>query len=78
MYFDKCTSSEGFVGVRFPGYSGSTTFDACDDGQAAVGKYADTSFVFTAQATSEQLRFEFLVGSTNAVIRLDNIAVTAN
>ena len=77
VYFDKCTQSEGFVGVRFPGYSGGTTFDACDDGQAAVGKYADTSFVFTAGATTEQLRFEFVVGEPNAVVRLDNIALTA-
>ena len=76
VYFDKCTTSEGFVGTRFPGYSGGFTYDACDNGQAAVGKYADTSFVFKAGATTEQLRFEFVVGSPNAVIRLDNIAVT--
>ena len=78
VYFNQCTSTEGFVGVRFPGYSGSYTFDSCDDGQAAVGKYADTSFTFTAGATSEQLRFEFIVDEPNAIIRLDNIAVTAS
>lgn len=76
VYFDKCTQSEGFVGVRFPNYSGGFTFDSCDQGQAAVGKYADASFGFTAEATAEQLRFEFVVQEPNAVIRLDNIAVT--
>ena len=52
------------------------TFDARDQGQAAVGKYADVSFGFTAVASPENLRFEFLVGEPNAVVRLDNVAIT--
>ena len=75
-YFDKCTGSEGFIGIMIQGQP-IATYDSCDYQQAAVGKYADASLVFTAGATSQQLKFEFLVGETNAVIRLDNIAVTA-
>ena len=77
LYFDKCTGSEGFVGVRFPNNQGSFTYDACDFGGAAVGKYATASFTFTAGAPAEQIRFEFIVGEPNAVIRLDNIVVSA-
>ena len=52
------------------------TFDARDQGQVAVGKYADVSFGFTAVASPENSRFEFLVGEPNAVVRLDNVAIT--
>lgn len=75
VYFDKCTQREGFVGVML-NHQPVFTFDSCDDGQQAVGNFYRVTVPFTAAANPENVRLEFLVGEPNAVIKLDNVAVT--
>ena len=67
-YFDKCTGSEGFVGVML-NHQPVYTVDACDFG---AGDFKTNTVAFTAAANPENLRFEFLVGETDAVVKLDN------
>ena len=76
LFFSACTQTFGFVGITLSNHQAVTTFDACDYGQAAVGKFYATSLSFTATATSANLRFEFIIGQPSALIRLDNIAIT--
>ena len=45
------------------------TTDACDYG---AGAFKDNSFDFTATANPTNVRFEFLVGNTDAVVKIDN------
>ena len=53
------------------------TFDSCDQGQQAVGKfYRVTLPPFTASANPENVRFEFLIGEPDAVVKLDNVVIT--
>ena len=70
-YFDKCTQSEGFVGVmisRQPVY----TIDACDHG---AGLFTDNTLTFTAASNPLNLRFEFIIGENPAVVKIDNVVV---
>ncbi|KAI4185190.1 MAG: hypothetical protein L6R41_004276 [Letrouitia leprolyta] len=70
-YFDKCTGDEGFIGVKInnqPVY----TVDACD-GPAAT--FNDNLVQFFAPADgSTNVRFEFLIGTTPAVVKIDNVS----
>ncbi|KAL9610019.1 MAG: hypothetical protein Q9167_005261 [Letrouitia subvulpina] len=69
-YFDKCTQSEGFVGVKLnnqPVY----TVDACDNG---AGAFKDNLVQFFATG-SNNLRFEFLIGENPATVKIDNVSV---
>ena len=75
VFFDQCTQDTGFVGVRVGAQAG-LTFDACDRNLAAVGKFYQVELLFTADAATESLRFEFLVGRPGTVIKLDNVAIT--
>ncbi len=52
------------------------SFDSWDNGQATISKYAKKTIIFIT-ALRERLRFQFLVDEVDAVIRLDDIAVTA-
>ena len=67
-YFDKCTGSEGFVGVML-NHQPVYTVDACDFG---AGYYNDNTVAFLATVSPFNLRFEFLVGEPDAVVRIDN------
>ncbi|KAL8715213.1 MAG: hypothetical protein Q9220_001171 [cf. Caloplaca sp. 1 TL-2023] len=70
-YFDKCTGSEGFVGVKInqiPIY----TVDACD---ADAGTFHDNAAQFTASTNPENLRFEFIIGENPATVKIDNVVV---
>lgn len=67
-YFDKCTTSEGFVGVMLnnaPIY----TVDACDLG---AGAFETNTVNFTATVSPVNLMFQFEIGETNAVVKIDN------
>ncbi|CAF9937432.1 MAG: hypothetical protein HETSPECPRED_000537 [Heterodermia speciosa] len=75
LFFDACTSNTGFVGVRI-GSQGGLTYDACDSGQAAVGKFFQYQLPFTADAATESLRFEFIINRPGAVVKIDNVAIT--
>lgn len=78
LWFNKCDPSFGFVGVNLNHHAVST-FDSCDDGQAAVGKWLTvTNGPFTAVANTENLKFEFVIGlqDLGGYIRLDNVAIT--
>jgi len=75
VYFSTCTTTFGFVGIML-NHQAVSTFDACDYGQAAVGKFYHTSISFTATANPTNLRFEFVIGQPSAIVRLDNIAIT--
>ena len=71
-YFGACEPQYGFVGVMPTG----STFDACDRGQAAVGKFFPVDAgQFTASATVQELRFDFVIGIRPAVVKIDNVAV---
>ncbi|CAF9931226.1 hypothetical protein IMSHALPRED_008565 [Imshaugia aleurites] len=68
-YFDAC--GDGFVGVKLnqaPVY----TVDACDYG---AGAFEDNTVNFTATVSPTNLRFEFEVSETTAVVKIDNVAV---
>ena len=67
-YFDKCDGSEGFVGLMVNHQPVQTT-DACDYG---AGEFKSNSYDFTATVNPTNLRFEFLVGDTDAVVKIDN------
>lgn len=74
VFFDACTQDTGFLGTMInhvPVY----TYDACDFGLAAVGKFAPVSIPFTATAATEEVRLEFLIGRPGAVVNVDNVAV---
>lgn len=70
-YFDKCTQSEGFVGVMI-NRAAVYTVDACDKG---AGAFKDNLFQFTASADQTNLRFEFLTDENAAVFKIDNVSV---
>ena len=70
-YFDKRTPNEGFVGARV-GNDAGYTVDACDFG---AGAYKDNRVVFTASASSEELRFDIEVLERDAVVKIDNVVV---
>ena len=69
-YFDTCTSttSTGFVGVML-NHAPVYTVDACDYG---AGAFKDNTVSFTATVSPWNLRFEFEVGETTAVVKIDN------
>ena len=67
-YFDKCDGSEGFVGLMVNHQPVQTT-DACDFG---AGEFKSISYDFTATVNPTNLRFEFIVGDTDAVVKIDN------
>ncbi|KAL8724270.1 MAG: hypothetical protein Q9166_008040 [cf. Caloplaca sp. 2 TL-2023] len=70
-FFDKCTQSEGFVGVmlnRSPVY----TVDACDFG---AGAFKDNTVTFTPTVSPYNLRFEFIIGENPAQVKIDNVVV---
>ena len=67
-YFDKCTGSEGFVGVMV-NHAPVYTVDACDFG---AGAFETNTVSFTASVSPTNLRFEFLVGEDPAVVKIDN------
>lgn len=72
VYFGGCEQQYGFVGVMPTGY----TFDACDRNAAAVGKFYPVSAgTFTASATVQELRFDFVIGVRPAFVKIDNVAV---
>lgn len=60
--------SEGFVGVML-NHAPVFTVDACDFGR---GAYRDNTVNFTATVSPWNLRFEFEVGETSAVVKIDN------
>ncbi|KAL8636525.1 MAG: hypothetical protein Q9228_006085 [Teloschistes exilis] len=68
-YFDKCTGNEGFVGVKVNGQP-VYTVDACD---GTAGVFNDNLVQFFASSDSTNVRFEFLVGENNAVVKIDNV-----
>ncbi|KAL8737746.1 MAG: hypothetical protein Q9181_001374 [Wetmoreana brouardii] len=73
-FFDKCTQSEGFVGVMInsqPVY----TVDACDHG---AGLFTDNTVEFTAPADQTNLRFEFLTHENLATVKIDNVEALQN
>lgn len=70
-YFDKCTPSEGFVGVML-NHEPVYTVDACDHG---AGAFTDNTVSFTAAAAAANLRFEFIIGENPAVVKIDNVVV---
>ena len=75
-YFDKCTTQEGFIGVKI-NQQPVFTFDACDQGQQAVGKFFRVTVPsFTATSPTENIRFEFLTGEAREVVKLDNVIIT--
>ncbi|KAL8950863.1 MAG: hypothetical protein Q9222_003117 [Ikaeria aurantiellina] len=73
-YFDKCTGSEGFVGVML-NHQPVYTVDACDFG---AGAFKDNTVTFTAAASPENLRFEFIIGENPATVKIDNVVVVAS
>lgn len=74
-YFSTCSTTFGFVGIMLNHQAGFT-FDACDYGLAAVGKFYRVSTNFTATANPTNLRFEFVIGQPSVTVKLDNIAIT--
>ena len=69
-YFPQCTGSEGFVGVKInqqPVY----TVDACDK---PAGGFQDNLVQFFATG-GDNVRFEFLVGETPTLVKIDNVSV---
>ena len=69
-YFDKCTGSEGFVGVMI-NHQPVYTVDACDN---PAGAFADNLVQFFAVG-SDNLLFQFLIGENPAVVKIDNVSV---
>ncbi|KAL9611910.1 MAG: hypothetical protein Q9167_003463 [Letrouitia subvulpina] len=73
-YFDKCTGGEGFVGVML-NHEPEYTVDACDRYPSNVGAFGDNAITFTPDTSTENIRFEFLTGEPDAVIKIDNVVV---
>ncbi|KAI4145748.1 MAG: hypothetical protein L6R39_003710 [Caloplaca ligustica] len=71
VYFDKCTQSEGFVGVMI-NHQPVRTVDACD--APGAGFFKDANVQFTATSASTNLRFEFLIGENPATVKIDNVS----
>lgn len=69
-WFDKCTGSEGFVGVKINGQP-VYTVDACDN---PAGQYSTNLVQFFATG-GDNVRFEFLIGENPAVVKIDNVSV---
>ncbi|KAL8791025.1 MAG: hypothetical protein Q9195_006099, partial [Heterodermia aff. obscurata] len=69
-YFDKCTGSEGFIGVKINGQP-VYTVDACD---GTAGVFNSNVYQFFA-AGGDTLRFEFLIGENPATVKIDNVSV---
>lgn len=60
------------MGARLTG----ATFDACDRGQAAVGKFYDVAAgTFFASASVQGLVFDFVIRIWPAVVKVDNVVV---
>lgn len=72
-FFDACTQDTGFIGVRVAG--GGSTRDACDGGSVGVGKFATVVIPFTADARTQNIRFEFVVNRVGTVAKIDNVVV---
>ncbi|KAL8810888.1 MAG: hypothetical protein Q9200_002236 [Gallowayella weberi] len=70
-FFDKCTPSEGFVGVML-NHSPVYTVDACDFG---AGEFKDNTVTFTPSVTPFNLRFEFIIAENPAQVKIDNVIV---
>ncbi|KAL8854508.1 MAG: hypothetical protein Q9221_000779 [Calogaya cf. arnoldii] len=70
-FFDKCTQSEGFVGVML-NYSPVYTVDACDFG---AGAFKDNTVSFTPTVSPFNLRFEFIIAENPAQVKIDNVVV---
>ena len=70
-YFDKCTQSEGFVGVML-NHQPVYTVDACDFG---AGAFKDNTVYFTPTVSPFNLRFEFIIAENPAQARIDNVVV---
>ncbi|CAO1598328.1 hypothetical protein XANCAGTX0491_002097 [Xanthoria calcicola] len=70
-YFDKCTQSEGFVGVML-NHQPVYTVDACDFG---AGAFKDNTVNFTPTVSPFNLRFEFIIAENPAQARIDNVVV---
>ena len=70
-FFDKCTGSEGFIGVKINGQP-VYTVDACDK---PAGVFNDNLVQFFARPGGDTLRFEFLDGEPDAVMKIDNVSV---
>ncbi|KAI4269947.1 MAG: hypothetical protein L6R38_007279 [Xanthoria sp. 2 TBL-2021] len=71
-FFDKCTQSEGFVGVML-NHSPVYTVDACDFG---AGAFKDNTVSFTPTVSPYNLRFEFIIAENPALVKIDNVVVT--
>ena len=70
-YFDKCSGSEGFIGVKIDGQP-VYTVDSCDH---PAGVFSDNEYQFFASVQGgTDLRFEFLVGDSPAVVKIDNVS----
>ncbi|KAL8670411.1 MAG: hypothetical protein Q9224_007673 [Gallowayella concinna] len=70
-FFDKCTPSEGFVGVML-NYAPVYAVDACDFG---AGEFRDNTVPFTATVSPFNVRFEFIIGESPAQVKIDNVVV---
>ncbi|KAL8668529.1 MAG: hypothetical protein Q9168_006842 [Polycauliona sp. 1 TL-2023] len=70
-FFDKCTQSEGFVGVML-NHSPVYTVDACDFG---AGAFKDNTVRFTPDVSPYNLRFEFIIAENPAQVKIDNVVV---
>ncbi|KAL8740354.1 MAG: hypothetical protein Q9190_006932 [Brigantiaea leucoxantha] len=73
-YFDKCTGGEGFVGVML-NHSPVYTVDACDRYPDNVGAFGANAYAFTPDTSPYNIRFEFLTGEPDAIIKIDNVVV---
>ncbi|KAI4209352.1 MAG: hypothetical protein LQ351_007715 [Letrouitia transgressa] len=73
-YFDKCTGGEGFVGVML-NHAPYYTVDACDRYPTYIEGFGDNAIIFTPDTTTVNIRFEFLTGEPDAVIKIDNVVV---
>ena len=70
-YFNQCTGSEGFVGVKLDGQP-VFTVDACD---FSAGMFHSHEVQFTASIQGgTDLRFEFLIFEPLAVVKIDNVS----
>ncbi|KAL8993548.1 MAG: hypothetical protein Q9169_006268 [Polycauliona sp. 2 TL-2023] len=70
-FFDKCTPSEGFVGVML-NRQAVYTVDACDLG---AGAFKDNTVNFTPTVSSFNLRFEFIIAENPAQVKIDYVVV---
>ena len=80
VWLNQCTQQTGFVGALILDSTArptlERTFDACDDGRAAVYHYVDVWYSFTARATKATLKFDLVVGEYHSTIKLGHIGIT--